>query len=45
VPQNTVDIDGSQAATALKLLEALEDLDDVHEVITNASFSEAAVPA
>jgi YebC/PmpR family DNA-binding regulatory protein len=45
VPQNTVDIDGSQAATALKLLEALEDLDDVQEVFTNASFSDAAVPA
>lgn len=45
VPQNTIDIDGSQAVTALKLLEALEDLDDVQEVFTNASFSEAAVPA
>jgi len=43
IAQNTVNIDGNQAATALKLLEALEDLDDVQEVFTNASFSETAV--
>ncbi len=42
VPQNQVDIDGSQAQTAMKLLEALEDLDDIQEVFTNASFSEEA---
>lgn len=40
VPQNQVEIDGSQAQTAMKLLEALEDLEDVQEVFTNASFSE-----
>lgn len=40
VPQNQVEIDGSQAQTAMKLLEALEDLDDIQEVFTNASFSE-----
>jgi YebC/PmpR family DNA-binding regulatory protein len=45
VAQNTVDIEGGQAATALKLLEALEDLDDVQEVFTNASFAENVVPA
>jgi len=43
VPQNTIDIDGNQAATAIKLLEALEDLDDVQEVFTNASFTDAVV--
>lgn len=42
VPQNHVDIEGAQAQTAMKLLEALEDLDDVQEVFTNASFSEEA---
>lgn len=40
VPQNQVEIEGSQAQTAMKLLEALEDLEDVQEVFTNASFSE-----
>ncbi|HMM43905.1 MAG TPA: YebC/PmpR family DNA-binding transcriptional regulator [Thermomicrobiales bacterium] len=40
VPQNQVEIDGAQAQTAMKLLEALEDLDDIQEVFTNASFSE-----
>ncbi len=40
VPQNQVEIEGSQAQTAMKLLEALEDLDDIQEVFTNASFSE-----
>src|SRR5690606_4766538 len=42
VPQNQVDIDGSQAQTAMKLLEALQDLDDIQKVFTNASFSEEA---
>jgi YebC/PmpR family DNA-binding regulatory protein len=45
VPQNTVDIDAGQSATALKLLEALEDLDDIQEVFTNASFAEQVVTA
>jgi YebC/PmpR family DNA-binding regulatory protein len=38
VPQATIDVEGSQATTTLNLLEALEDLDDVHAVYTNASF-------
>ena len=45
VPQNMVDIDAGQSATTFKLLEALEDLDDIQEVFTNASFAESAVPA
>jgi YebC/PmpR family DNA-binding regulatory protein len=45
VPQNTVDVDAGQTATAIKLLDALEDLEDVQEVFTNASFAESAVPA
>jgi YebC/PmpR family DNA-binding regulatory protein len=45
LPQNTVDVEGSQAATTMRLLEALEDLEDVQEVFTNASFAEDAVPA
>ncbi len=38
VPQTTVELEGSQAQAALKLLEALEDLDDIQAVYTNASF-------
>jgi YebC/PmpR family DNA-binding regulatory protein len=45
VPQNTVEIEGSQAQTTMKLLEALEDLEDIQEVFTNASFSDQPVPA
>jgi YebC/PmpR family DNA-binding regulatory protein len=45
VPQNMVEIEGSQAQTAMKLLEALEDLEDIQEVFTNASFSDQPVPA
>jgi YebC/PmpR family DNA-binding regulatory protein len=45
VPQNQVEIDGAQAQTTMKLLEALEDLDDIQEVFTNASFSEETVAA
>jgi YebC/PmpR family DNA-binding regulatory protein len=45
VPQNVVDVEGSQAATALRLLEALEDLDDIQEVFTNANFAEDMVTA
>jgi YebC/PmpR family DNA-binding regulatory protein len=45
VPQITVDVEGSQAATTMRLLEALEDLEDVQEVFTNATFAEEAVSA
>lgn len=45
IPQNTVDVEGSQAATTMRLLEALEDLEDVQEVFTNATFAEESVPA
>jgi len=38
LPQTTIDIEPSQAGTTLKLLEALDDLDDIQEVYTNASF-------
>lgn len=45
VPQATIDVDGSQAQTTLKLLEALEDLDDVQSVYTNANFPEEIATA
>ncbi len=39
LPQATIELDGTQAQTAVKLLEALDDLDDIQEVYTNATFS------
>jgi YebC/PmpR family DNA-binding regulatory protein len=43
VPLNTVDVDVETAKTALKLLEALEDHDDVQAVSTNLNFDNAAL--
>ncbi len=40
VPQNLSPVDEGQAATLMKLLEVLEDNDDVQEVCTNADISE-----
>ena len=39
LPQATIELDGTQAVTAVKLLEALDDLDDIQEVYTNATFA------
>ncbi len=41
VPTNTVELDGDSARTMLKLLDALEDHDDVQSVTANFSMSEA----
>ncbi|MGA7670215.1 MAG: YebC/PmpR family DNA-binding transcriptional regulator [Nitrolancea sp.] len=38
LPQAPVELEGPQAQTAVKLLEALDDLDDIQEVYTNAVF-------
>ena len=38
VPQNTVSLDQTAAAGMLKLIEVLEDLDDVSKVFTNLDF-------
>jgi len=42
-PQNMVDLDGKKAQQCLKLLEALEDHDDVQHVYANLSFDESAL--
>lgn len=39
VPQATIDVEGSQVQTTMRLLEALEELDDVQDVYTNANFT------
>jgi len=43
VPQNTVTLDEKTAPQALRLLEKLEDLDDVQSVYSNADFSDEAM--
>ncbi|MFO1064769.1 MAG: YebC/PmpR family DNA-binding transcriptional regulator [Pirellulales bacterium] len=43
VAQNTVDVDEDTAKTVLKLLEALEDHDDVQSVSTNLNFDSAVL--
>lgn len=42
IPETTVDISDEDARSLVKLLERLEDLDDVQETWTNASFDESA---
>lgn len=43
VPQNTVPLDEKEAARTLKLLDQLEDLDDVQRVYSNADFPDNAL--
>ena len=38
-PENTIELDGEDAARMHKLLDALEDLDDVQEVYHNAALA------
>lgn len=40
IPSNTIDLDGENAEKMLKLLDALEDHDDVQRLHTNAEFAE-----
>ena len=41
VPQTTVELDNQKAVQVLKLIERLEDLDDVQRVHSNVEFSDA----
>jgi YebC/PmpR family DNA-binding regulatory protein len=45
VPQNTVELDEKAAMAALKLLERLDDLDDVARVFSNAEFPDEVLEA
>jgi YebC/PmpR family DNA-binding regulatory protein len=45
VPKTTVPLDEKQAGATLRLMEKLEDLDDVQRVYTNLELSEAALAA
>ena len=44
-PTTTAELDEDQAGTVLKMLEALEELDDVQDVYSNADFSEEVIAA
>jgi YebC/PmpR family DNA-binding regulatory protein len=43
VPQNLTDLDAKNTESAMKLIEALDDLDDVQEVATNANFDDTTL--
>jgi YebC/PmpR family DNA-binding regulatory protein len=43
IPQNEVAVSGSDAEKLVKLLDALDEHDDVHKVSTNADIDEAAL--
>ncbi len=43
VPQSTVKLEGKEAMSMLKLMEALDELDDVKEVFANFDISEGAM--
>ena len=43
IPSNTIMLDDKKAIQTLKLLEQLEDLDDVQKVFSNADFSDEAM--
>lgn len=45
VPETTVTLGASEAGSLVKLLERLEDLDDVQETHTNADFDDEALAA
>ena len=40
-PQNLIEVEGDKAATLMKLMEALEDLDDVSRVFANFDISDS----
>jgi YebC/PmpR family DNA-binding regulatory protein len=43
VPKNTIAVDSKDAGSTLRLIERLEDLDDVQKVYTNLEISEEAL--
>jgi transcriptional/translational regulatory protein YebC/TACO1 len=43
LPKATVRVDGAEAQKLVRLLEALEDVDDIQNVHTNADIDEAAL--
>jgi transcriptional/translational regulatory protein YebC/TACO1 len=45
IPQHYVDLSVDDQVKVMRLIETLEDLDDVQEIFTNVEFSDEAVAA
>src|SRR5581483_8135759 len=45
IPKTTIRLEGNDAGQVLRLLDPLEDLDDVQHVYSNADFAEEAIAA
>ena len=45
IPQNEMELDAEKTVTVMKLLERLEELDDVQGVSSNLSLSDEAIAA
>ena len=45
IPKQTIDLDEKQSVQTMRLLENLEELDDVQSVASNVNFSDAAMAA
>ena len=43
IPKNTIVLGTGDSQSTLRLLDSLEDLDDVQKVFTNADFDDAAL--
>ena len=43
LPTSTVDLDDSQSIQTLRLLDSLEELDDVTKIFSNANFTDIAM--
>ena len=43
LPKNSVAVNEKSAAQTLRLLDILEDLDDVHKVYSNADFPDSVL--
>jgi len=45
IAKQTIDLDEKQSIQTMRLLETLEELDDVQSVASNVNFSDAAMEA
>src|SRR5208283_490010 len=45
IPKQTIDLDDKQSVQTMRLVENLEELDDVQSVATNVNFSDSAMAA
>ena len=43
IPSNTVELDSGHAGQTLRLLDNIEDLEDIQQVFTNANFTDEAL--